>query len=508
MLSKVNSIALRGLEGYLIEVQVDISSGMPYWEIVGLPDMSVKEAKERVKTAIKNSGYEFLSRKVIVNLSPAVLRKEGSYFDLPIAVAILLNMAVIKRIETNTVIVGELSLDGSINRINGILPICLEAKKMGIDKIILPKENAREGALVDGLDVIGVKNIREVIGYLNNSVEILPEQKVGFKCDNLYQNMDFGDVKGQRNVKRALEVATAGGHNCLVIGSPGSGKTMMAQRVASILPDLTFEEAIEITKIYSVAGKMPHENPIISSRQYRAPHYTVTPTSLIGGGKTPQPGEISLAHNGVLFLDELPQFNKNTLELLRGPMEDGKVNINRLGGNITYPCRFMFIASMNPCPCGYYGTKEKECTCSEKAIYKYMNRLSGPLLDRIDIQVEVNSVKYINLIENEKEEKSEEIRKRVNMARKLQRNRYKDYKIFSNAELNSNLISKFCILDNESERLLHSAFERLKMSARAYTRILKVARTIADLDNSEQIKKQHIAEAIQYRSLDRKYWTR
>ena len=508
MLSKVNSIALRGLEGYLIEVQVDISSGMPYWEIVGLPDMSVKEAKERVKTAIKNSGYEFLSRKVIVNLSPADLRKEGSYFDLPIAVAILLNMAVIKRIETNTVIVGELSLDGSINRINGILPICLEAKKMGIDKIILPKENAREGALVDCLDVIGVKNIREVIGYLNNSVEILPEQKVGFKCDNLYQNMDFEDVKGQKNVKRALEVATAGGHNCLLIGSPGSGKTMMAQRVASILPDLTFEEAIEITQIYSVAGKMPPENPIISSRHYRAPHYTVTPTSLIGGGKTPQPGEISLAHNGVLFLDELPQFNKNTLELLRGPMEDGKVNINRLGGNITYPCRFMFIASMNPCPCGYYGTKEKECTCSEKAIYKYMDRLSGPLLDRIDIQVEVNSVKYINLIENEKEEKSEEIRKRVNMARKLQRNRYKDYKIFSNAELNSNLISKFCILDNESERLLHSAFERLKMSARAYTRILKVARTIADLDNSEQIKKQHIAEAIQYRSLDRKYWTR
>lgn len=508
MLSKVNSIALHGLEGYLIEVQVDISNGMPYWEIVGLPDVSVREAKERVRTAIKNSKFEFQSRRIVVNLAPADLRKEGTYFDLPIAIGILLNLGQIRKFNNDIAFVGELSLDGNINKVNGILPICIEAKKLGIKKIVLPKENSKEGGIVRGLEIIAVRNIREAVEYLNGKIDIKPTQNENFKIkENLSKGeLDFADVRGQESIKRALEVAATGGHNCLLIGSPGSGKTMMAQRISSILPDLTFEESLEITKIYSVAGKIQKEMPIITNRQYRAPHHTITPISLIGGGKTPKPGEISLAHYGVLYLDELPQFNKAMLELLRGPLEDGKVTISRMNGSIEYPCKFMFVASMNPCPCGYYGSKEKECTCNQKSILRYMNKISGPLLDRIDIQVEVNPVSYANLKLSKKQEASAEIKKRVNRAREIQRERYKEYGIYSNSELRSNLISEFCKLDNDSERLLQIAFERLGLSARAYSRILKVARTIADLDNSNNIKSKHIAEAIQYRSLDRKYW--
>lgn len=507
MLSTVKSIALHGLEGYLIEVQVDVSSGMPNWEIVGLPDMSVKEAKERVRTAIRNSGFEFQSRRIVINLAPADLRKEGTSFDLPIAVGILLNLGQIYEMQEDVAFIGELSLNGRINKVNGVLPVCIEAKKLGIRRIILPRENAEEASIVNGIEIIGAQTLKEVVKYLNKNVEIKPMTNNN-KIFNFVNttNLDFCDVKGQENIKRALEVAAAGGHNCLLIGSPGSGKTMMAQRVPSILPDLTFEESLEITKIYSVAGMLLKENPIITQRQYRAPHHTITPISLIGGGKTPKPGEISLAHYGVLFLDELPEFNKVTLELLRGPLEDGKVTINRMNANLTYPCKFMFIASMNPCPCGYYGSKEKECTCSEKSIFRYMNKISGPLLDRIDIQIEVNPVKYINLNSKEKRENSKDIKKRVDKARNIQRNRYKEFNIYSNSELTSNLMEEFCKVNQDSENILKIAFERLGLSARAYTRILKVARTIADLDESENIETKHITEAIQYRSLDRKYW--
>lgn len=507
MLSTVKSIALHGLDGYLIEVQVDASSGMPCWEIVGLPDISVKEAKERVRTAIKNSGFEFESRRIVVNLAPADLRKEGAYFDLPIAIGMLANFGHINDIEENIAFIGELSLDGKLNRVNGILPMCIEAKKLGISKVILPKENAREGATVKELDIIGIENITEAVKYLNKEITIKPEYT---DISNIFNEnvveLDFADVKGQESIKRALEVAAAGGHNCLLIGSPGSGKTMMAQRLPSILPDLSFEEALEITKIYSISGGLPKDKPIITQRQYRAPHHTITPISLIGGGREPKPGEISLAHYGVLFLDELPEFNRTTLDLLREPLEDGKITINRMNGSLTYPCNFMFIASMNPCPCGFYGSKEKECTCSPREISRYMNKISGPLLDRIDIQAEVTPVKYNNLQSTARIEGSAEIKKRVNDARNIQKQRYKNLKIYSNSELTPSLMSKFCELDIEAKKILERAFERLGLSARAYTRIIKVARTIADLDKSENIDSKHIAEAIQYRSLDRKYW--
>ena len=510
MLSKVKSIVLYGLEGYLAEVQVDISSGMPYWDVVGLPDISVKEAKERVKTAIKNSGFEFKSRKIVVNLSPADLKKEGTYFDLPIAIGILQSLGEVKKIENNIAFIGELSLDGSINKINGVLPICMEAKRLGINKIILPKENAKEGGIIKGIDVIGARNIKEVVNFLNGKIVLEVEENINTDLlkEKTKFNIDFADVKGQENVKRALEISAAGGHNCIMIGPPGAGKTMLAQRLPTILPDLNFDEALEITKIYSVSGVLPKESPIITTRQFRAPHHTITQASLIGGGRFPKPGEISLAHFGVLFLDEMQQFSKSTLDLLRGPLEDGKITINRMNYSLTYPSKFMLIASINPCPCGYYGSKEKECICSKKAISNYISRISGPLLDRIDIQVEVSPVKYLKLQSNKKIETSEKIKSRVNIARKIQQERYKEHKIFSNAELNSKLITKYCKLDKSCEQIMQSAFERLGLSARAYSRILKVARTIADLEESENIQNNHLLEAIQYRSLDRKYWRR
>ena len=510
MLSIVKSMSLQGLEGFLVDVQVDVSSGMPNWEVVGLPDATVKESKERVRTAIKNSGFEFQSRRIVINLAPADTRKEGSFFDLPIAIGILLDFQDIKwKNLEDTVFIGELSLNGNINKINGILPMCIEAKKLGIKRIILPEENAKEAAIVTGLEVIGASNLREVVGYLNEEIDIPKTetnvQKI-FHEKHKY-SLDFSEVKGQENVKRALEVAAArSGIMCLWCGTPGSGKTMLARRIPSILPDLTSEEAVEITKIHSIAGLLSKDTPILLTRPFRSPHHTVTIHSLIGGGKIPKPGEISLAHFGVLFLDELPEFNKNTLEVLRGPLEDREVTISRVNASLTYPCNFMFVASMNPCPCGFYGSKDKECTCTPEAISRYMGKISGPLLDRIDIQIEVTPVKYQKLASNEKIETSEEIKKRVDKARKIQLERYKEHGIFSNSELTPHLSNTYCKLDLKSREIIQNAFERLGLSARGYGRILKVARTIADLEEKENIEAKHIAEAIQYRSLDRKYW--
>lgn len=508
MLSVVESMALNGLTGYLVNVQIDVSAGLPHWDIVGLPDISVKESKERVRTAIKNSGIEFPSRKIIVNLAPADTRKEGSFFDMPIAIGILIATENLQDVNIeDTVFMGELSLDGSLNRINGVLPMCIEALKLGIKRVILPKQNAKEASVVKGLEVIGVKNLKQAIKFLRKEEEIKPEKmdmQEMLKSNTKYE-LDFSDVKGQDNVKRALEIAAAGGHNCILIGSPGSGKTMLARRLPSILPELSFEEALEVSKIHSISGVL-NENSLVFTRPFRAPHHTISSVALVGGGKIPKPGEISLAHSGVLFLDELPEFNKNTLEVLRTPLEDRVVTISRVNSTLTYPCNFMLIASMNPCACGYYGSKDKECTCSPQSISRYMGKISGPLLDRIDIHIEVTPVKYKKLKEEARIEKSETIKKRVNAARKIQIERYKKYNLFSNAELTPKLIEEYCKLDIKAHQILQNAFEKLGLSARAYGRILKVARTIADLEQKDNIEPMHIAEAIQYRSLDRKYF--
>lgn len=508
MISNIKTISLNGIDGNLVEVQTDIAGGLPNIEIVGLPDISVRESKERIKTAIKNSKIEFPSRKIVINLAPASTRKEGTSYDLPIAVGILqaLEEITASNLE-NTIFIGELSLDGKINRINGVLPMCIEATNLGIKRIILPKANEREASVINGLEIIGVKNLNEVVNYLNRTIEIKPLKIDVIKEFNKKEerDLDFSDVKGQENVKRALEIAAAGGHNCILIGPPGSGKTMIARRISTILPDLTFEEALEVTKIHSISGMLDNNVGIVTKRPFRNPHHTISSTSIIGGGKIPKPGEISLAHNGVLFLDELPEFNRSTLEVLRGPLEDRNVTISRLYSKVTYPSNFMLIASMNPCPCGYYGSMEKECQCSKVAIEKYLNKISGPLLDRIDLHVEVKPVKYQKLDSHNNVESSRKIKERVNGARRIQYLRYKNLNIYSNAELTPKMIEKYCVLNQECKKILELAFQKLGLSARAYSRILKVSRTIADLEGSSNIEKNHLLEAIQYRSLDRKY---
>lgn len=510
MLAKIKSVAILGIDAYEVEVEVDITFGLPTFSIVGLPDTSVKESKDRVRSAIKNSEVEFpQNKKITINLSPADKKKEGPSFDLPIAVGILVAEGFISTEKINNyLIVGELSLDGKINSIKGALSISILAKQKNYKGIIIPYSNADESAVVEGIDIIPVVSLKDVINFLNNKLNIDP-YKINimevFSKSAIYP-VDFSEVKGQQHIKRALEIAAAGGHNVLMIGPPGSGKTMLARRFPTILPEMNLEESIETTKIHSVSGVMREKTALVAIRPFRSPHHTISDAGLIGGGAIPRPGEVSLAHNGVLFLDELPEFNRNVLEVLRQPLEDGHVVISRAAMSISYPARFMLLAAMNPCPCGYFTHPTRPCSCSSQQREKYISKISGPLLDRIDIHVEVPVVKYNDLASKVDAEPSAAIRERVNRARKIQEKRFANTKIFFNAHMGPKQIKKVCALDEESKKLLKNAIENLGLSARAYDRILKVARTIADLENVENITASHIAEAIQYRSLDRDYW--
>lgn len=508
MVSRLNSFALMGVDAFVVAVEATLTRGIPSFDIVGLPDTAVKESRNRVRSAVTNCGYKFPMGVITLNLAPADIRKEGSVYDLPVFISMLNISGEFDFDVSDMAFIGELSLSGEVRPVKGVLPMCIAAKRNNIKNIFVPYDNAYEASVIDGINVYPVLHVNELVDHLTGNKLI---KKVDFappKVESSVDDLDFSQVKGQESTRRAVEVAVAGGHNILMVGSPGSGKSMIAKRIPSILPDMSFDEMIETTKIYSISGKLDKGKALITHRPFRSPHHTVSSFGLTGGGAIPTPGEISLAHNGVLFLDELPEFGRSTMEVLRQPIEDGKITISRVNSTLTYPCSLMLVAAMNPCPCGYYGHPTRRCTCSSNAVSNYLSKISGPMLDRFDLHVEVPPVDFVKLDSNLKSETSAEIRKRVTKAREIQKERFRDTKIVSNARINSAIIKDVCVMSEAARNILKEAFERLSMSARTYDRLLKVSRTIADLDSSEIIDVPHILEALQYRALDNKYWVR